>query len=265
MADPAATGYAALEGVNLYWERYGSGGTPLVLVHGGYGLISDWGELLDQLATRRAVVALELQGHGHTRDTARPFSWESFGDDIAGVIRDLELGPADLLGYSLGASPSLRAAIQHPELIRRLALVSIPFARRGWYPEVRAGFDQMSDALFDQFRHAPMYQQWLEVAPDVDAFPTLMNKTGDLLRRPYDWSADVPNLEAQTLLVYGDADSVAVAHVAEFYALLGGGLHDAGVDASMRSPNQLAILPGATHYDVTASPSLGPILDHYFA
>ncbi len=82
-----ATGYAQANGVDIYWESRGSGGTPLVLVHGGYGLASMFDGLAGELAADRQVIALELQGHGHTADVARSFTWDDFAEDIAAVIR----------------------------------------------------------------------------------------------------------------------------------------------------------------------------------
>src|ERR1039458_8706420 len=131
MPDPVNTGYAHVNGVKMYWESHGEGGTPLIVVHGGFGLASILGDLLDRLAASRRVIAVELQGHGHTPDIDRAFSYEAFGHDIAGLVEELRLGPADLLGYSVGASACLRAAIQHPDRVRRLVLGSIPGRRAG--------------------------------------------------------------------------------------------------------------------------------------
>jgi len=263
MDQPTASGYAPVNGMELYWERYGSSGMPLVVVHGGFGLISMSGPLIDELAEHRAVVAIELQGHGHTRDIDRPFSYEAFGDDIAGVIGHLGLEQADLLGYSLGAGSSLRAAIQHPDLVRKLTIVSIPFRRDGWFPEIRAAFDQMGSAGFAVMKRTPLYEAWSKVAPDPDAFPAVMDKMGELQRRPYDWSDEVRGLQPETQLVYADADSVSTAHMAEFYSLLGGGLRDAGWDGSTRSAARLAILPGLTHYDIFQSPQLPAVVNEF--
>ena len=130
MTHPPATGYAPVSGVQVYWESRGQGGTPLVVVHGGFGLASMFGDLLDQLAEHRQVVAIELQGHGHTRDTDRRFSYERFGDDIAGVIDHLGLAQADLLGYSLGGGASLRAAVGIPTCPAAGAGVRAVSARR---------------------------------------------------------------------------------------------------------------------------------------
>ncbi|MGD0372973.1 MAG: alpha/beta hydrolase [Streptosporangiaceae bacterium] len=109
MSRPAAIGYVPVNGLDMYWESRGDGGVPLVVVHGGFGLASMFGDLLDQLAEKRQVIAVELQAHGHTRDTGRPFSFEAFGDDIAGVIEHLRLGQADLLGYPWAAAQACAA------------------------------------------------------------------------------------------------------------------------------------------------------------
>ena len=109
-------------------------------------------------------------------------------------------------------------------------------------------------------RHSPMYSAYAAVAPDVDAFPELMDKTGALLRTPYDWTEEVRAMTVPTLLVYGDADSVPPSHAAEFFALLGGGLRDAGWDGSGRPASGLAVLRGRTHYDVFDAPELPAVV-----
>jgi pimeloyl-ACP methyl ester carboxylesterase len=125
------TGYAPVNGVDMYFESRGEGGVPLVLVHGGYGVTTVFGGLLDRFAADRQVLAIELQGHGHARDSGRRFTFEAFGDDIAAFIGHLGLGRADLLGNSLGGEASLRCAIQHPDVLRRLVLISAACRRDG--------------------------------------------------------------------------------------------------------------------------------------
>jgi pimeloyl-ACP methyl ester carboxylesterase len=257
------SGYAPVNGLELYWESRGEGGTPLVVVHGGFGLAWMFGDLLDQLAEQRQVIALELQGHGHTADIDRAFSWLAFGDDIAATIRHLHLGQVDLMGYSLGGTSSLRAAIQHPELIRRLILVSIPCRRTGWFPEVLQGMAGVNSALFETMKQAPMYAAYEAVAPDVNAFPALMDKTGALLAQDYDSTDDVRALPMPTLLIYADADSHPTMHQAEFYGLIGGGQRDAGWDGSGNQANRLAILPGLSHYDIVTAPLLARVVETF--
>jgi pimeloyl-ACP methyl ester carboxylesterase len=257
-------GYAPVTGgVEMYWRSLGQGGTPLVVVHGGFGVVEAFGDVLDRLATGRRVVAVELQGHGHTADVDRPFSWDALADDVAALVRHLDLGPADLMGYSLGGGVCLRAAIRQPEVVRRLVVVSAPCRRDGWFPDVLAGMDQVGAAGFEMMRQTPMYTGYAAVAPDPDRFPVLMDKTGALLRTRYDWSEEVRGITAPAQLVYGDADSIPPAHAAEFFALLGGGLRDAGWDGSGRPASRLAVLPGRTHYDVSSSPELAGVVDGF--
>jgi len=249
----------------MYWESRGSGGTPLIVTHGGFGVTTMFGGLLDELADQRQVIAIELQGHGHTRDIDRSFSFESFADDIAAFAEHLGLGQVDLLGYSLGGVSSLRATIPHPDLVGKLVVVSVPCRRTGWFPEVLAAMDRVGAAGFQMMRQTPLYDAYAAVAPDLDAFPALMDRTGTLLRTPYDWTDEVRSITAPTLLVYADADSIPTSHAAEFFGLLGGGLADGSWDGSSPTEMRLAILPNTTHYNVFASPLLADVVAEFLS
>jgi pimeloyl-ACP methyl ester carboxylesterase len=271
MGQQADSGYAPGDATDIYWEARGSGGTPLVLVHGGFGLASMFDDVAGQLASSRRVIAIELRGHGHSPDNDARFTWDSLAADIAGVIRHLAgegsgERQADLLGLSLGGVASLRCAIRYPQLVRRLIVVAAPCQRDGWHPEVRAGFDAMSSAtMADMLRQSPAYEQYAKVAPDPDAFSALIDKSADLMCQPYDWSDDVRELPMPVLLAYADADGIPPSHAAGFYALLGGGLRDAGWDGAQRPASRLAILPGTTHYDIGDSPLLPAIIEAFCA
>jgi pimeloyl-ACP methyl ester carboxylesterase len=247
--------YADVNGISLYYEEHGSG-QPLILLHGGYGTGEMFAAILPVLARGHRVITVDLQGHGRTADVDRPLRFQTMGDDIAALIRHLGLAQADVMGYSLGAGTALRTAIQHPALVRRLVIVSHPVRHDGWFPESLAGFDQMGPAFAEAMRQSPLYEVYSRVAPRVEDWPVLVDKMGTMLRQDYDWSAEVAKITAPVMLVYGDADSVRPAHIAEFYALLGGGLRDANWDGSARPVARLAILPSHTHYDLFFSPDL---------
>ncbi|MER7762639.1 alpha/beta fold hydrolase [Streptomyces sp. NPDC097619] len=257
------TGYVELpgSGPSLYYEEYGTG-APLVLLHGGLGSGETWAPLLPALTAHRRVVLVDLQGHGRTADVpGRPLRPELLAEDVAGLLRHLDLGPADLLGYSLGAWVALRTALQHPELVRRLVLVSTVFRRDGWHAEALAGMASLSADTAELMRGTAAHEPYARLAPRPEDWPVLVAKTGELVRAEFDWSAEVPALTAPTLLVFGDADAVRPEHQVAFYGLLGGGLRDPGPypAAATEAPrNRLAVLPGATHYDILSSPSLPP-------
>jgi pimeloyl-ACP methyl ester carboxylesterase len=249
--------YADVNGLALYYEEHGSG-EPLVLLHGGLGAAELWAPVLPALAAGRRVIAVDLQGHGHTADVDRPFRAETMADDVAALIEHLALEQADVMGYSLGGKVALRTAIQHPARVRRLVLVSVSFARDGSHPEVVEAMDAMSVEAAELIKHSPPGELYARVAPRPEDWTQLIAKTAEAIKVDYDWTADVKEIQAPTLLVFADADSVRPAHIVEFYGLLGGGLRDAGWDNSHRPTNQLAILPGTTHYDISTSPGLTP-------
>jgi pimeloyl-ACP methyl ester carboxylesterase len=203
------------------------------------------------LGQSRQVIAVELQGHGHTRDIDRPLSFEALSDDVFTLIKHLGFQRVDVMGYSLGGGVALQVAIRHPEVVRKLVVVSAPCKRRGMYPEVLAAMDQMGPKNGDMMKHSPLSKMY----PDVD-WTTLFTKLGKLLSTEYDWSKEVAEIKAPTMLVFADTDAVRPEHIVEFYKLIGGGRRDAGQDASGRPINELAILPGQTHYTIDAAPAL---------
>jgi pimeloyl-ACP methyl ester carboxylesterase len=247
--------YAKINGLDLYYEEHGAG-DPLVLLHGGIHAGEMFGAILPALSAGRRVIAVDLQAHGHTADVDRPLSPDLMADDVAALIAHLGLDSADVMGYSLGGAVALRTAIQHPERVRRLVVVSVPFKRDGNFPDVLATMDAMGPEAAEMIKQSPLYELYSRVAPRPEDWDTLIAKIAALMKVDYDWSAAVEALEMPVMLVFADADSVRPDHVVEFYRLLGGGLRDAGWDGSGRPTARLAVLPGLTHYDIFASPAL---------
>jgi pimeloyl-ACP methyl ester carboxylesterase len=256
--------YADVNGLSLYYDDQGSG-APLVLLHGGLGSGEMWASALPALAVGRRVITVDLQGHGRTADVDRPFRPETMADDVAALIEHLGLERADVMGYSLGGAVALRLAIQHPGTVRRLVLVSIAVRRDGSHPEVVAAMDQMPPEAGEMMKQSPAYALYERIAPRPEDWGQMVAKTAELLKVDYDWTQETAALAMPAMLVFADADSVRPDHIVEFYGLLGGGLRDAGWDGSQQPTARLAVLPGATHYDVLESPLLAaaviPFLD----
>ncbi len=248
-------GYVAANGVTYYYEARGAG-APLLLLHGGLGSIDMFGPVLPALAATRTVIAVDLHGHGRTPLGERDISLIDMGDDMAVIVKALGYEKVDVLGYSLGGGVGFRLAVQHPDRVRRLALVSAGFAQDGFYPEMLPLQAQVGAAMADMMKDTPMYQLYAKVAPNPAEFPKLLDRIGAYMRKPYDWSADVAKVKAPTMLVFGDSDMYRPEHIVKFYQLLGGGLKDAGWMRENMSPNRLAIVPNRTHYDMFMAPEL---------
>lgn len=252
---PSRTGYAEANGVRYYYEIHGQG-EPLLLLHGGLGSIQMFGPVLPLLAQGRQVIAVDLHGHGRTALGDREISLIDMGDDLAAVLRELGNAQVDVLGYSMGGGAAFRLAAQHPDMVRRLVLVSAGYSQDGFYPEMLPMQAQVGAGMAEMMKETPMYQSYAAVAPHPEDFPRLLDRMGELMRKPFDWSADVAKLTMPTMIVFGDSDMYRPEHVVQFYKLLGGGQRDAGWQRENMSRNRLAILPNLTHYEMFMSPAL---------
>ena len=239
------TGYAPVNGLNMYYEIHGEG-QPLLLLHGAFSAIgTSFGKLLPGLVEGRQVIGVELQAHGRTADIDRPLDLELLAEDTAALLRYLNIAQADVFGYRNGAAVALRLTVRHPNLVRKEVLASIGYKRDGIYPELWAGLGQMTPEMMHGSR---WHDEYLRLAPDPDHFSTLFAKKTEMDRN----TKDVPDeairaITAPTLLIIGDSDIVRPEHIVEFFRLLGGGVMG---DLAGLPRHQLAILPGTTHVTV---------------
>ena len=251
--------FADVNGQHVFYSVHGAG-KPLVLLHGGIDPDS-FGRNLAELAKGRKVIAPHLQGHGRTPDTARPLREASMADDIAALIRQLKLGKADVMGYSMGSGVALQIAIRHPELVDRLVLVSAAMALDGFYPEGVTAFKQLeanAATYGPEVKASPLGKTY----PNVD-WTNLFRKVGEMANDTADASAEVAKLKMRTLLVYADADAIRPEHIVAFWKALGGGQRDAGVDGSQRPANQLGVIPNTTHYTIPVDPMLAAMVERF--
>jgi pimeloyl-ACP methyl ester carboxylesterase len=247
----AQTGYAPVNGLNMYYEIHGSG-QPLVLIHGAFSAIgTSFGALLPELAKSRQVIGFEMQAHGRTADIDRPLSVEQMADDAAAAIRHLGIAPADIFGYSLGASIALHVAIRHPDVVRKLVLASVTYTLSGVHPGLMEGLGNMTA---DMMHGSPWHEEYLRIAPNPDGFATLFAKKSQMDQQIKDVpAAAIQAIKAPTLLIIGDSDLVRPEHAVEMFRLLGGGVFG---DMAGLPTSQLAILPGTTHVTLVSRADL---------
>lgn len=237
------TGYAPVNGLQMYYEIHGAG-HPLVMLHGGLETIdvSLGGNLLPSLAETHQVIAIEQQGHGHTADIDRPLDYEQMVEDTAALLRHLEITDADVFGYSMGGMTALGLATRHPDLVRKLVIVSAPYNNDGMRPENIAGMQSLTP---EALAGSPQESAYLRVAPNAGDWGSLLSKMGPLQRDFKGWPAeDIRRMAAPTLFVFGDSDAIPLDHAVELFRLRGGDVNGdfAGVPAS-----RLAIIPETTH------------------
>jgi pimeloyl-ACP methyl ester carboxylesterase len=233
------TGYAPVNGLRMYYEVHGTG-KPLVVLHGGVLTIElSFGGVLPGLAANRQVIAMELQGHGHTADIDRDMDLSYLASDVAGVLDHLGIAKADVLGFSLGGGTALQLTLDHPGKVDRLIAASVSYSMDGFLPEI---MDPSQFGTSTRLPTAEDFQQmrdaYTRVAPHPEHFDAFLAKTSQAAAANMKgWTAEeLGRIAAPTMLVFGDHDFFKLEHAVSMHELIPGA--------------QLAILPGTTHMGV---------------
>src|SRR6478609_6122785 len=239
---PASSGYAPVNGSKVYYEVYGSG-DPIVLLHGAYMTInSNWSELIPILSKTRKVIALELEGHGHTPLSQRPLSYQTLAGDVAAALKYLKTDSADILGFSYGGTVAFQFAIQHPAMTKKLIIISSTYRSEGWLSIM---YSMLAGLKPDAFDNTPVKSEYTKVAPDTSNWhkfiATMLKFSGEKFNLGDD---NIKNIKAPVLLIMGDNDGTDKKVVAETYSLLGGNVFG---DIVGIPKSQLAILPAKGH------------------
>jgi pimeloyl-ACP methyl ester carboxylesterase len=239
---PAASGYAPVNGIKVYYEVYGEG-RPIVLLHGAFMTIEDnWGELIPELSKTRKVIAIEFQGHGHTQFSDRKLSHTALASDVLGVMDYLKIDSADVAGYSMGGSIAYQFAIQNPERLRKLIIISSTYKSTGWLPEINNAFKQWKPELF---ANSPLKTAYDAVAPDTTKWTDFIKEMIAFAQTPFDMGdSNISKIAAPVLIISGDNDGLDKIELMKTYKLLGGGIT---ADMAPMPKSQLAIVPAQSH------------------
>ena len=252
---PATGAYADVNKLHLYYEVHGQG-RPLILLHGGLGSGEMFGPILPAFAQHRQVIAPDLQAHGRTADIDRPLDIRLMADDIAALIDHLGLDRPDLVGYSLGGGVAFFTAVKYPEKVGKLVMASAHIKSDAMPEEMVAQQRQVNAAAAEFMKDTPMFELYQAVAPRPQDFGQLLDKIGESMAKPFDFSAELRAIGVPTLVVCADADMAPPSHYVEMFKLLDGGLRDGGWmgEGRPKGGHALAILPGTTHYNLGVSP-----------
>lgn len=242
---PSNGRYAEVNGVKMYYEVHGKG-RPIVLLHGAFCTIDGcFGQLVKLLARSRQVIAVELQGHGHTADLDRPLSTVGMADDVAALLGKLKIASADVYGYSMGGGVATQLALRHPGLVRKLVIAGAALTKEGTQP----GTIEMIRSLKpEMLEGSPLHDAYKKTSPHPEKFRTLVKKVQGLDSMNGYKLDDVRKIKAPVLVLLGDADFPTVEHGAQLLRLFGGGAF--GDTGAPRAKSQLAILPGTSHVEL---------------
>jgi pimeloyl-ACP methyl ester carboxylesterase len=239
---PASSGYAPVNGIKVYYEVYGEG-RPLLLLHGAFYTIEmNWAELIPELSKTRKVIAIEMQGHGHTAYSERKLSITTLAKDVEGVLDYLKIDSADVAGFSMGGSVAYQFAVQSPKRLRKLVIISSTYKSSGWVPAVNTGFKNLSTDIFD---NTPLKVAYDAVAPDKTKWKPFLKQMFAFADVPFNvGDANIAKIKAPVLIISGDNDGLDKVELAKTYKLLGGGV---SADLQPMPKSQLAIVPSQGH------------------
>jgi pimeloyl-ACP methyl ester carboxylesterase len=209
---PVQTGYAPVNGLQMYYEIHGSGGTPLLLLHGGlFNIDLQFGPLLPGLAAGRQVIATDFQGHGRTNDLDRPLASADLASDVIGLLRHLEVPQVDVFDGDRAENT-----------------------------------DAVAEMTVDMIAGTPMEAEYRAKSPHPDGLQGLLDKLGSYDKGFRGWSEDdIRGIAAPTLMTVGDCDAVKLEHAVRFLQLRGG---DVNGDFDGVPASQLAVFPATTHF-----------------
>lgn len=210
-------GYAAVNGLAMYYEIYGQG-KPLVLLHGGGSTIQvTFGSIIPKLAQHRQIIAMDLQAHGRTNDRDTHLTFEQDADDVAQLLKTLDIGKADFLGFSNGGHAAIEMALRHPDLIGKLIICSSLYKRSGAFPGFWEGFEQASfDQLPQQFK-----EEFLRVNNNPAALMNMFDKDVQRMKDFKDWTDEqIQSIQAPTYIMNGTEDVGSPEHAVALFRLI---------------------------------------------
>lgn len=239
---PSNSGYAPVNGINVYYEIYGEG-RPIVLLHGSFYTIDmNWGQLIPELSKTRKVIAIEMQGHGHSPYSDRALSITTLASDVEKVMDYLKIDSADVAGYSMGGSIAYQFAVQSPKRLRKLVIISATYKPDGYLPIVNKALKDFKPEFFD---NTPLKTAYDAVAPDTTKWRKFLKQMFELDKVPFNsGDANIAKITSPVLIIAGDNDGLDKVELMKTYQLLGGGVC---ADLEPMPKSQLAIVPSQGH------------------
>jgi len=239
---PSSSGYAPANGIKVYYEVYGEG-MPIVLLHGAFYTIDlNWSQLIPELSKTRKVIAIEMQGHGHTPFSDRKLSITTLASDVEKVMDYLKIDSADVAGFSMGGSVAYQFAVQSPKRLRKLVIISSTYKTDGWLPVVNGGFKDFKPEFFD---NTPLKTAYDAVAPDKTKWREFLKQMFVFAEEPFNvGDSNIAKITAPVLIISGDNDGLDKVELMKTYQLLGGGV---SADLQPMPESQLAVVPAQGH------------------
>lgn len=217
--NPIEKGYKHVNGIQLYFEIYGSG-KPLVLIHGGgSSILYDFKEVIERLQDKFQLIGVDLQNHGRSEHRDIPETFEQDADDVAALLAELNIHKASFLGFSNGGNTVMQITHRHPGIVEKIVVASAFYKRNGM---MDGFFEMMQEATFESMPE-PFKINFLNLNPDFSKLENLFDKDSKRMQTFEDWGDEVlSSIEVPALFISGDKDVMKPEHTVEMWRLVKG-------------------------------------------
>lgn len=227
--NPVEKGYQKINGIEMYYEIYGSG-KPLVLIHGGGGsILFDYEKVIERLENKFQLIGIDLQNHGRSGHRNIPETFEQDAHDIAALLKKINIYKASFWGFSNGGNTVMQVAHLYPEMVEKLIVASAFYKRSGM---MDGFFESMNNTTLDSMPES-LKTNFLKLNPEFSALENMFDKDSKRMQTFEDWDENIlKSISSPALFISGDKDVMKPEHTLEMWRLV--------------KNSQLMILP-ATH------------------
>lgn len=235
---PRQSGYARVNGIEMYYAIYGSG-EPILLIPIGMAPMDMWAGVIPVLSQHHAVIAADTRGHGRSTRTSAPYSYSLLAADYLALLDYLKIGKVALAGASDGAIIGLEIAIHHPERLSKLFAQGANATPDGLFDEAA---DPMASKAAARLWEA-QYRKLSRNPADYAAFHEAMKRMWD--SEPHYTAAQLGGIRVPTAIVMCDRDEWIKPEHAQYLARTIPGaraimLHDVSHYAALQDPQAYA-------------------------
>ncbi len=215
--NPVEKGYKKVNGIRLYYEIYGSG-KPLVLIHGGgSSILYDFEEVIKRLENKFQLIGIDLQNHGRSEHRDIPETFEQDADDVAALLKEINIEKASFWGFSNGGNTVMQIAYRYPGVVEKLVVASSFYKRNGM---MDGFFEGMQEATFESMPE-PFKINFLNLNPDFSKLENLFDKDCKRMQTFEDWEDEVlTSIEAPALFISADKDVMKPEHTVAMWRLV---------------------------------------------
>jgi len=234
MPKPDQSGYAPVNGMQMYYAVFGAG-DPVLLIHGGLGHADIWASQVATLSKAHKVIVADSRGHGRSTRTEQPYGYDLMASDYLALLDYLKIDKTALVGWSDGGIIGIDIALHHPERLTRLFAQAANVTTDGVDPGVMT--NKTCAAYID--RSGRDYKKMSKTPDQYDAFVAQISHMWE--SEPAWTKEQLGKVTTPTAIVAGDHDEAIKREHTEYMA-------------SAIAGAKLIILPNASHFAMLQAP-----------